>query len=216
MHNNDLIDLAKEWIEKRGGAYLAKENVIVYYTSTTGRKSDFKWITHSLVEVVRIIRATLMNSDNSDKFQSSHLIAACQELDRVFEFGMKSRHVTKPEIFNYLLESGMDIGDSVVTLVVEELYAQGYKAIFLSDVHLLIAGILYELNVKVPVQELRDMINKHFPTLGYEVRTGSSRPEYLGKKQSAVMLATSKPRELVFISKEVHLRLVTKIVGALK
>ena len=80
------IDLASEWLAKREAAYLAKENVIVYYASTTGRKQDYQWITHTLVEVVRIIRATLMNPDDSDKkLQSKHIIAACQELERVFE-----------------------------------------------------------------------------------------------------------------------------------
>jgi len=45
------IDLASEWLSKRDAAYLAKENVIVYYASTTGRKQDYQWITHTLVEV---------------------------------------------------------------------------------------------------------------------------------------------------------------------
>jgi len=182
------IDLASEWLSKRGAAYLAKENVIVYYASTTGRKQDYQWITHTLVEVVRIIRATLMNPDDSDKkLQSKHIIAACQELDRVFEFAVKAK----------------------------DLYAQGYKALLLNDVYMVIDVCLSDLKTHVSVAEERELVYKHFPTLGYEVRTGSSRPEFQGKKQNAVMLTTAKPREIIVLSERERDNISDKIVGAL-
>ena len=46
------IDLASEWLAKREAAYLAKENVIVYYASTTGRKQDYQWILHVSITVI--------------------------------------------------------------------------------------------------------------------------------------------------------------------
>jgi len=210
------IDLASEWLSKRGAAYLAKENVIVYYASTTGRKQDYQWITHTLVEVVRIIRATLMNPDDSDKkLQSKHIIAACQELDRVFEFAVKAKFETKPEIFNYLKESGESMGDAIVSLLSEDLYAQGYKALLLNDVYMVIDVCLSDLKTHVSVAEERELVYKHFPTLGYEVRTGSSRPEFQGKKQNAVMLTTAKPREIIVLSERERDNISDKIVGAL-
>jgi len=210
------IDLASEWLSKRDAAYLAKENVIVYYASATGRKQDYQWITHTLVEVVRIIRATLMNPDDSDKkLQSKHIVAACQELDRVFEFAIKNKHDTKPEIFNYLKESGESMGDALVYLLSEELYTQGYKALLLNDVYLIIDQCILDLRIELSVTEERELVYKHFPTLGYQVRTGSSRPEFQGKKQNAIMLTTAKPREIIVLTDSIRSRIETKIVGAL-
>ena len=211
------IDLASEWLAKREAAYLAKENVIVYYASTTGRKQDYQWITHTLVEVVRIIRATLMNPDDSDKkLQSKHIIAACQELERVFEFAVKNRHDTRPEIFNYMKESGESMGDALVSLLSQELFTQGYKALLLNDVYSVLDECVLDLRIEFPVTEMRDLVLKHFPMLGYEVRTGAYRPEFQGKKQNAIMLTTAKPREIIVLTDNVRSRIETKIVGALR
>jgi len=211
------IDLASDWLSKRGAAYLAKENVIVYYASTTGRKQDYQWITHTLVEVVRIIRATFMNPDDSDKkLQSKHIIAACQELDRVFDFAVKNKHTTRPDIFNYLKESGESMGDAVVSLLSEELFTQGYKAVLLKDVYWILDQSVLNLRIEMPVTEMRELVYKHFPTLGYEIRTGSSRPEFQGKKQNAVMLTTAKPREIIVLEDRVMSSIENKIVGALR
>lgn len=210
------IDIASKWLGNRGAAYLAKENVIVYYATTTGRKSDYQWITLALVEVVRIIRATLMNPVDSDKLQSKHLVAACQELDRVFEFGVKSRHSTRPEIFNYLTESGMDMGDSIVSVLADILYNNGYKAMLLHDIYDIINEVQVELKVNLSAPDRKELVFKHFPTLGYVVRTGSSRPEYQGKKQQAVMLPATKPRDILMMSGESIKYLKDLIVGALK
>lgn len=210
------IDLASAWLSKKNAAYLAKENVIVYYDTTTGRKSDYQWITHTLVEVVRIIRATLMNPDDSDKLQSKHLIAACQELDRVFEFGIKAKHDTKPEIFNYLKESGESMGDAIVSLLSDVLFQQGFTAILMNDVYDTLHECNVKLNVKMNLPEMRNLIDKHFPILGYEIRTGPHRPQWQGKKRSAVMLTSAKPRDICLMQGESIKNIATQIAGALQ
>lgn len=196
------IDLASTWLSKREASYLAKENVIVYFASTTGRKSDYQWITLSVAEVVRIIQATLMNSDNSHTLQAKHIIAACQELDRVFEFGVKSNHVTRPEVFNYLRESGMNMLDSIVFVVADLLYANGKRAFLISDVEAVINEVCSELDVEYAEPECRDYIDHHFSSLGYNIRTGANRPEFEGKKQRAIMWPNERPKDIEIMSGE--------------
>lgn len=212
----NLIDLCVKWLEERQAAYLAKENMVVYYATTTGRKSDFQWITHSLVEVVRIIRATLMNPDDSDKLKSKHVIAACQELDRVFEFGIKAKHDTRPEIFNYLKESGESMGDAIVSLLAETLLQRGYTALLLNDVYELVDRINKDLSVMMSFPAMKNLIDKHFTSLGYDVRTGPYRPQWQGKKQSAVMLHTAKPRDIIMLSGDNIVTITKQITGALR
>jgi len=200
--NINPIDVASKWIDKRGGAYLAKEDVIVYYASLTGRKSDFKWITLSLVQVVRIIKATLLGPDDSKLLQTEHVITACQELDRVFEFGMKSRHELNPEIFNYISESNMDMGDSIVSLLAEELYSRNYAGMLVLQVLQIIKNIKTNLQYDMSDKEARELIHKHFPTQGYELRTDQYRPQVDGKKQAAIMQPGTMPKEIHKITSE--------------
>ena len=210
------IDLASDWLEKRNCAYLAKENVVVYYDTTTGRKQDFQWITMTLVEVVRIIKATLMNPDDSDELKSKHVIAACQELDRVFEFGVRTRHMTKPTIFNYTLEADESLDDSIAILVSEAMYNQGFFAVLMNDVYDIMNETCIKLNNTMTMPTMRNLIDKHFPTLGYEVRTGPYRPQYNGKKQSAVMLKNSRPRDIVQMSGESIKNIANFVAGDLR
>lgn len=199
---SELIDVARDWVEKRNGAYLAKEDVIVYYASLTGRKSDFKWITLSLTQVVRIIRATLLSPANSGQLNTEHVIAACQELDRVFEFGMKSRHKLNPEIFNYLSEADMDMGDSIVSMLAEELYQRNYSGLLVLQVLGIIKNIAKNLDYNISDKEWRELIHKHFPTYGYELRTDQFRPQVDGKKQAAIMQPGTKPSEIYKFNSE--------------
>jgi len=214
--NHSLVDTASGWIDRRKAAYLAKENVIVYYDSLTGRKSDFTWIRLSLIEAVRVMRATLMNPSDPSQMQTEHVIAACQELGRVFEFGVKSRHETKPEIFNYLKESDMDLGDAIASMLAEEVYAQGYMAITVSNLMVLMTAISVDLGAELKDKDNRTLLYKHFPTFGYEVRTDQYRPLVDGKKQSSMMQVGTKPKDVCRIMDDMFRTIVIKISGALK
>ena len=216
MKNNDLIDLSSTWVDTRNGAYLAKENVIVYYASLTGRKSDFDWHTLTLIEVVRIIRATVMSASDAEKLTTNHIIAACQELDRVFEFGIKSRHKVKGDIFNYFDEVDVDVNDMVVSLMVDELVVRGYLAITLADTLQVFINILHKLNIKVPVRERTQLFSKHFEKRGYTYRSGTQRVMHKGKKTNALIMSGKKPRDILNIPVSDMKDMCRKIVGAVK
>lgn len=216
MKKDALIDMAAVWINKRGAAYLAKENTIVYYTSHTGRSSDFVWCSLTLPEVIRIITATQMGPDDAGKLRQEHIMAACQEWGRVFEFGVKTRHKVKSGIFNYLDQADQDMGDDIVSLVSEELYARGYFAMLRANVSDVIFSVCNLLNHTLSLREVNELIHKHFPLLGYEVRTGPSRPQVNNRKQSAIMLPGTFARNVLVLTEDVVKEVSVKVHGALR
>ena len=211
-----LVDLCVTFIEDRNAAYLCKENTVVYYTSLTGRKGDYAWVTLSLEETLRIIAATKLDPDHVGSFQKRFIIQAFQELGRVFEFGVKSRHKTIPTVFNYILEADMDLGDSIVNMVAEDLYAANISAMLLVDAVQLILVISEKLQAGLTGRVARELIHKHFPVFGYEIRTDKYRPQINGRKQAAIMQPGTKPKQVIELSTEMTKVLAKKIEGALR
>ena len=217
MANTEMIDLCSGWIEARGANYLCKENCIVYYSSLTGRSSDYTWHSLSLSEAIRIIRATLLTPDQYDQLTQNELIASCQELARVYEFGTKSRFNTVPEVFNYLKESGTSTAEAVMELLAEECYSKGRGALFIEDLTDVFNRIIKSLKEpEVKAVERNQLINKHFSKLGYSIRVDSLRVKIKSKWHRAVMLAGQKPSDLINITGDESKHLVAAISGALK
>jgi hypothetical protein len=214
---DDLIDLCKNWVEDKGAAYLAKENSLVYYASLTGRKSDYDWHSLSLTEAVRVIRYTMLSSDNYDKLSPNHLIAACQELERVYEFGIKSRFKTLPGVFNYLEESNTTLAEACMAQLVEELYSRGLAALYFKDATDIYAESLGLLKEEVPSASIRnEYMLKYFHRHGYTIRTGSLRVVKDNKKVQAIVQEGKKPADMVWLDQETKKAIKHKIVGALK
>ena len=211
-----MIDLCRDWIDSRNGAYLAKENVIVYYTSHTGRVKDFAWVSLTLNEVVRIIATTQLEASSASKLNQSHVITACQELDRVYEFGMKSTQELTPGIFNYVKESGQDVSDSIMDLLSSELQSLGYRALLYMEVKNLFIETAQLLKADFSYRGISDLMFKYFTILGYEVRVEAYRPLYEGKKQPAIMMPGALPREIVQLPEQTQTTIKRKIHGALK
>ena len=213
--NEVLVDTAKEWIEERGGAYLAKENIITYYTTFTGRKSDLQWVSLSLAEVVRTIAAMKLGA-TGEKLTQRHIITACQELGRVYQQGVRSRHTTSPEIFNYLSETESDIADTAMLLLAQEIQDAGYRAVLYADVREVYRSIDNLLKIGATSRQVSDLMHKHFPLLGYQVRVDQFRPQVRGKKQSAIMMPNSAPKEIVDLAPGDVQSIKHRIHGALK
>jgi len=216
MNKNQYIDLVKDWVASRDGAYLAKENQIVYYESITGRKRDFKWVYLTPTEVVRIITVTRLSPDTHN-LKVEHLLAACQELERVYEYGVRSNLPVKQEVFNFYSEASTNVGEQVMEQLVKELSSEGYSAILIDIIEELYTDICGKLKVEVGVKERRDLLMKHFQDMGYEVKVGAYRPLVEGKKQKAVLMVGRKPKDIVtLLSKTVKYNIVTKIYGMLR
>lgn len=210
-----LIDLCSGYITDKDCNYLAKEGYIVNYMSITGRKSDYMWHKHTIAETLRIVRAMRLDKNQALMLREHHLIAAFQELGRVYEFGVKSRHVTTTGIFNYSLQSEMSVGDEAMSLMVESLQMQGYTAIFMRDATNLFDNIDVKLRLGLPSTEQRELMYKHFEGAGYILKTGPHRPLIDGKKQPAIMMNGTKPSEVISIPEEEAYKILIKIYGEL-
>lgn len=173
------------------------------------------WHKLTILEVLRVIKAMKLSIDQAGKLREGHLIAAFQELGRVYEFAAKSRHTTKTGIFNYSQHSEMSVGDEAMSMLVESLQMNGFTAVLLSPVVSTFSRIQDKLKLKLTPTEQRDLLYKHFEGAGYVVKTGSRRPLIDGKKQPAIMMPNTKPSEVVGIPLEVGTKIVIKVYGEL-
>lgn len=213
--DDELIDICSVYIEDKDCSYLAKEGQIVNYASVTGRKSDYIWHKLSITEVLRIIRAMRLTTPQARELREHHLIAAFQELGRVYEFGVKSRHATATGIFNYTENSDMSLGDEAMSMLVECMQIQGMTAVLMNSVVNLFNAINDKLKLKLTSTEQRDLMYKHFEGVGYIIKTGAHRPLIDRKKQPAIMMPATKPAEVTNITAEIGNKFIAKIYGEL-
>jgi hypothetical protein len=213
--DGDLIDICTAFIEEKDCSYLAKEGIIVDYMSTTGRKSDYMWHKHTIAETLRIIKAMKLSAPQAKEFREHHLIAAFQELERVYEFGVKSRHVVATGIFNYSQHSEMSLGDEAMSMLVEQLQLNSLTALLMEDVTRLFKCIDAKFKLGLSATEQRELMFKHFEGAGYIMKTGAHRPLIQGKKRPAVMMNGTKPAEVITVPPEFGNKLIAKIYGEL-
>ncbi len=212
---SDLIDLCIGYIEDKDCSYLAKEGIIVNYMSCTGRKSDYMWHKHGISETLRIIRAMRCTAEQAKDLKEGHLISAFQETARVYEFGVKSRHVVAEGIFNYSQHSEMSLGDEAMSMLVEALQIQGLRGLILREVLDLYNEIAKKLKLELGTTEQRDLLYKHFEASGFIVKTGANRPIINKRKQPAIMMEGTKPSEVMELGELVQKSIVAKIFGEL-
>lgn len=212
---DELIEACVKYIEDKDCSYLAKEGYIVYFASSTGRKSDYVWHKLKVSEVLRIIRAMRLTANMARKLDEHHLISAFQELGKVYEYGVKSRHVTVPEVFNYSAHSEMSLGDQAMSMLVEVLLVNGITAVLIKDVSAIFHGIDSKLILKLSTTDIRELLYKHFEIAGFVIKTGSRRPLIDGKKQPAIMMPNTKPSEVSNITPDAQAKIIAKIYGEL-
>lgn len=206
-----LIDACSEYIEAKDAHYLAKEGIMVYFASITGRKSDFTWHKLSLTEAVRILRATKLGTEDSKQLRDSHFITAFQELDRVYEFAVKTRHKVEVGIFNYSEHSNESMGDGIMSMIVDELMKLNMHALYMGQVVTLFDMAQTRMMAEVGSKEARELLFKHFEASGYEVRTGVQRVFIDNKKTPVIMRPGTKPAQVEKIPVTKAEQIVNKI-----
>ena len=209
-----VIDKCAEYIKTKDCFYLAKEGYIVYFSSDTGRKSDYAWKKLSIPETLRIIRATRLSS--KEVLKDMHLIAAFQEVGRVYEYGTKTRHKVAEGIFNYSEHSRTTLADEIMAKLSGELLLRGFHAMLVGDATALFNNLSLRLGTGCGAAECRDLMFKHFETLGYVIKTGSARPRVGGKLTPTIMQPNTRPSEVLDITESMAVEITNKIYGELK
>ncbi len=187
---SDLIDVCIDYIQEKNCSYIAMTGQIVYHASPTGRLTDMVWVKLTVTECLRIIKATRLGWDKD--LRDFHLIAAFQELGKVYEMAVKNRDETRPEIFNYTKEANVDFVDEMAQLLADEIYSRGLVGVIAEDYIDLLRIISKSTKV-----EARTALVKAMEVEGYEHRTGVKRPTLKSKgKTVCFMLEGVKPSEV--------------------
>jgi len=213
--SHDLIDACIAYVESKDAHYLAKEGYAVYYTSPTGRKAGYSWQRITITEMLRVIRAIRLSIDQSTKLKEPHLVAAFQELGRVYEYAVRTRHKVEEGIFNYLEHCESSLGDEAMSLLSAEMVSRGYKGLVLTEILGIFMQIQTKLDIGVTLPQARELLCKHFEMLGYEIKAGSRRPLVRGRKIPALMLGGARPRDVFEIGELETGLICSKIVGVL-
>ena len=191
------VDACIAFIEAKNCFYLAKEGQIVYFASMTGREQDKDWIKLTVQEFMRIISATKL--DHNAMLMPTDVIQSFQELDRVYEFGMKSVYGTVDGVFNYSEMGGINILSAVCISLTDVLMSRDITALTSGLALIMIRDVLILVDPKVvwSMAEVKESMLKHFTGVGYDYRAGSRRPLVNGAKQTALMMSGTKPKDVV-------------------
>ena len=210
-----LIDEAIKYIEAKDAHYLAKEGLVVYFTSATERKSDQVWVKHSMTETIRIIRATRLNIDQ--ELREHHVLSAFQELDRVYEYGVKSRFDVVDGIFNYNKHSNLSLVNQAALALADAFVIRGLQAMLAQDVWHVYDYILNrKLADGTGMTHQRETLLGVFANAGYEHKVGSRRILYNGTKMNAFMMPNTKPSQVVVLTNEINNQIIQQVYGGLK
>lgn len=196
--SDSLINACVSYIEARDMHYIAKDGLLVYLTSPTGRKADFTWQRLTLTEAVRVVKATRLPPDANLK--DTHVIAALQELGRVYEYSTKSRHKVSEEVFNFNEHTaGATLGENIMYQLSQRLHNSEVKSFYLTEVVGLMNRIQTSMGAELSTIEVRDLVLKFFEGMGYTIRTGSNRPMVGGSRHPVIMAPNTKPKDVASV-----------------
>jgi hypothetical protein len=199
------IDACRKYIANKNCYYLAKEDLVVYYSSDTGRASDAKWHKMTLAQTYRII-----SSIHYKTFDSGFLVQAFQEEGRVFERGVNSRHKVVEGLFNYQEHCTDALIDKLFYEAVSLLRQMGYTAITSKSLHDLFAGLLDRTGVDS--ENYADAFTKALEAHGFDLRNGSRRPRVNGVLVTAALLPSSTPSAIESVATHHHDTIIKKLM----
>lgn len=212
----NLIDICIEFVESKNCFYLAKEGCIVYYDSITGRQSDYDWHRLSVSEAMRTVSAMRLSGDQASTFRQGDLIAAFQELGRVYEFGVKSKYKVKAGIFNYYDHCEASLSDMIISELLVALQKHSYHVVPKVQLSEIIQEVCVKLDCAIPMAEMNHVLVKHCEREGYEIRTGVSRILIKGRKTAAILKEGYKPSDAEIFSQAQKFLIINSIVKAVR
>lgn len=203
QEDDELIDACITWAAAKNASYLAKEDRVVFFESTTTRKSEEAWHKLSPLQVLRIIKTSKLTYDQQSLLKAKHVIAAFQELGEVYDYGTKSNVKVVPNVYNYLEREDIPRDSQVMQSMAEELHARGYHSLFYADVIDIHRYSMDALGVnRVNSAVRKAYVHKYFPPLGYMLKIDNNRVLMNGKKKAVIMLSGKKPSSLAWMSEE--------------
>jgi hypothetical protein len=200
------VEACLKYIREKDCYYLAKEDIVVYYATDTGRPQDAKWQSLTMAQAYRVVRAIYA----SGSFDSAYMLQAFQEEGRVYEYGIKSKHKVRDGVFNYNEHGRESMLDEVLGSIARELINEHYMAFLMGDFHQVAGEILREL--KLDDEGTREAKVNALEAEGYRVRADADRPRHFGQLVTCAVMSGYKPKDIRRINKLDEAKIINAVL----
>ena len=114
-----VLEIVKAWLEDNNMSVLAAEKVVVNWSSVDGNAANLGWKKQSLVDVVNILRGTVVSLELMKYMNNDVLMAAAQESERMYERGVTVHGKCLPQFFNYASKRNLSATESIIKHAVQ-------------------------------------------------------------------------------------------------
>lgn len=121
------LETCKQWLNEQEAAYLAKENVVVYWQHYNPESKRGEWVKLKLQEACRIIKATRAGFAAMRFIKPELLLLAAQETERAYKQGVKSRSTVPDEYFNLERAGHFNNFEMLTLCLLQELIGRGWN-----------------------------------------------------------------------------------------
>jgi len=121
------LEIIKMWLNENDAAYLAKENIIVYWQHFSPDSKKGEYVKLKPLEACRIIKATRAGFEAMKLIKTDLLLLAAQETERAYKQGIYSRSNAPSEYFNYCRSKHFNQFELLTLCILQELVGRGWN-----------------------------------------------------------------------------------------
>lgn len=148
------LETCKMWLVDNDAAYLAKEDVVIFWTHFNPESKRGEWTRYKMKEACRIIKSTRAGFAAMRFIKPDLLMMAAQETERAYKQAVKSRSTVPAEFFNLERAGHFNDLEMLTMCMLQELVGRGWnvEAICLGN---LMKQVFHEKGFSVPTRTLR-------------------------------------------------------------
>ncbi|AWN08610.1 hypothetical protein HOT32_gp27 [Erwinia phage Faunus] len=148
------LETCKQWLEDNDAAYLAKEDVIIFWTHFNPESKRGEWSRYKMKEACRVIKATRAGFAAMRFIKPELLMMAAQETERAYKQAVKSRSTVPDEFFNLERSGHFNNIEMLTMCMLQELVGRGWnvEAVCLGE---LMKAVFQAKGFSVPNRTLR-------------------------------------------------------------
>lgn len=148
------LETCKQWLEDNDAAYLAKEDVIIFWTHFNPESKRGEWTRYKMKEACRVIKATRAGFAAMRFIKPELLMLAAQETERAYKQAVKSRSTVPDEFFNLERAGHFNNIEMLTMCMLQELVGRGWnvEAVCLGE---LMKAVFQAKGFSVPNRTLR-------------------------------------------------------------
>lgn len=124
---NIALETCKQWLEDNDAAYLAKEDVIIFWTHFNPESKRGEWTRYKMKEACRVIKATRAGFAAMRFIKPELVMLAAQETERAYKQAVKSRSTVPSEFFNLERAGHFNNFEMLTMCMLQELVGRGWN-----------------------------------------------------------------------------------------